>query len=133
MPLGLRETMQMIDESYRFYDTIDLIEFIPSGVEIDLDDLINIIEDYFDNKHPELLPQKFQGCFFCFINREEFATYLEKRYGFHVKVELIEKYYLCGRPFSKEEQKKYSESIDKLYKPTGLMNDALDCIVEKGD
>lgn len=76
-----------IKMSYNFYDTIDFKRFINKylkdgyGLLLKLSDLIQDIEFYYDETHPELLPEPFQGYFFNFIDEFDFGKYLENRYG----------------------------------------------------
>lgn len=78
-----------------FYNTIDFTKFINNdSYKIDIRDLMSSLEEYYDLRHPELLPPEFQGCFFNFINEDEFAEYLKKRYGYKITTETIERYWL---------------------------------------
>lgn len=78
-----------------FYDTIDFTKFINNdSYRINVRDLMNCLEEYYDLRHPELLPAEFQGYFFNFINEDEFAEYLKKRYGYKIATETIERYWL---------------------------------------
>ena len=84
-----------INISEDFYDTIDFTKFIDDGSHrIEVKDLMSCLEEYYDLSHPELLPVEFDGCFFNFINEDEFAEYLNKRYGYRIITETIEKYWL---------------------------------------
>lgn len=86
---------EMIKISESFYDTIDFTKFIDSNSNrIDIRDLMNCLDEYYDLSHPQLLPKEFQGCFFNFINEDEFAEYLNKRYGYKIITEVIEKHWL---------------------------------------
>lgn len=84
-----------INISEDFYNTIDFTKFINDGsYRIKIEVLMNLLEEYYDLRHPELLPVEFQGCFFNFINEDEFAEYLNKRYGYKIITETIERYWL---------------------------------------
>lgn len=86
---------EMIKISEDFYNTIDFTEFIHiSFRKINVRDLMNCLEEYYDISHPNLLPVEFEGCFFNFVNEDEFAEYLSKRYGYKIVTEVIEKYWL---------------------------------------
>lgn len=60
-----------------FFDTIDFKRFIKSGEKIELQDLEDSINEYYDN-HKELLPEVFQGYVFNFVSDYELEQYLEK-------------------------------------------------------
>ena len=84
---------EMMDRSKEFYNTIDFTRFF-SDYAMDIDDLQDCIEEYYEIQHPELIPEDFKGCFFNFMDRYEFATYLKQRYNMSMRDEVIEKYYL---------------------------------------
>lgn len=65
-----------------FYDTIDFKKFMSADYRISTRDLMNCIEEYYDASHPELLPEELNGSFFNYMNEQDFALYLEERYGF---------------------------------------------------
>lgn len=85
---------EMLKICYAFFDTIDFEQFTSNLDEISVEDLMDEIEDYYDIKHPELLPKEFDGYFFNFINAEEFAVYLKNRYDYRLRYEIIEHHYL---------------------------------------
>lgn len=78
--------------SIDFFDTIDFKRFIKPGERIELQDFENSIEEYYGN-HRELLPEVFQGYVFNFVNDYELGQYLEKRYGWKICEEVIERHY----------------------------------------
>ena len=83
--------------SYNFYDTIDFKKFFPKSEfvnEIDIDELMYIISDYYEHWESASIPKELQGYVFNCINAEEFAEYLKKRYNLHLRTETIEKFYL---------------------------------------
>lgn len=84
---------EMMDRSKEFYDTIDFTPFF-SNCAMDIDDLQNSIEDYYEIQHPELIPKDFEGYFFNYMDKYEFAIYLKHRYNMSMTNEVIEKYYL---------------------------------------
>ena len=90
------EEMMKISED--FYNTIDFTKFIHINFgKIDVKDLMNCLEEYYNISHPNLLPVEFKGFFFNFVNENEFAEYLSKRYDYKVETEVIEKYWLQRR------------------------------------
>lgn len=94
--MNYKEFKKMEEFSYDFYDTIDFEPFFLNGdnIEMDVSTLMNRIELYYDEQHPELLPKEMHGFFFNYIGDEEFVDYLKERYGFSVHTEVIEKHYL---------------------------------------
>ena len=83
--------------SYNFYDTIDFKKFFPKSEfvnEIDIDELMYVISDYYEHWESASIPKELQGYVFNCINAEEFAEYLKKRYNLHLRTEVIEKFYL---------------------------------------
>ena len=84
---------EMMDRSKEFYDTIDFTPFF-SKFAMDVESLQDDIGEYYEVEHPELIPEDFEGCFFNFMDRYEFALYLKKRYNMSMRDEVIEKYYL---------------------------------------
>ena len=86
--------LDMVKINNSFWDTIDFKQFMIDEEHINVRDLMNCIEDYFDEGHPDLLPPEFQGCFFNFMGEDEFAHYLGKRYGYDVRSETVEKWYV---------------------------------------
>lgn len=84
---------EMMDRSKEFYDTIDFTPFF-SDCAMDIDDLQNSIEDYYEIQHPELIPEDFEGYFFNYMDKYEFAVYLKQRYNMSMTDVIIEKYYL---------------------------------------
>ena len=85
----------MVKINNSFWDTIDFNKFIPDDRYIIIRDLMNSIEQYYDEEHPDLLPREFDGFFFNFMNEEDFAHYLKKRYGYKIKSETYEAWYIC--------------------------------------
>ena len=84
---------EMIKVSYEFFDTIDFRQYIKPGERIELQDLIDSVDDYYDN-HPDQLPEMFQGFVFNFVSDYELGQYLEKRYGWKAHEEVIETHYI---------------------------------------
>lgn len=84
---------EMIKVSYDFFDTIDFKKFVKIGERIELQDLINDIDEYYDN-HPDLLPEIFQGYVFNFVSDYELERYLEKRYEWKMHDVVIETHYI---------------------------------------
>lgn len=65
-----------------FYDTIDFKKFMSADYQISTRDLMDCIEEYYDELHPELLPEELNGSFFNYMDEQDFALYLKERYGF---------------------------------------------------
>ena len=80
--------------SKEFYDTIDFTKFMSDAKRINIRDLINCIEEYYDINHPDLIPEELNRCFFNFTSDEEFADYLCERYGWKTQVEYVENCYV---------------------------------------
>ena len=91
---------EMMQISKDFYDTIDFKKFMEEHkltcYSIDLDTLIEKLETYYDDENPSLLPKEFQGCFFNFMNKDEFAAYLKLRYDWQIDHEFVSKYYIIS-------------------------------------
>lgn len=89
---------EMMRISKEFYDTVDFMKFISECYgEISVRDLMNCVEEYYDYHNENLIPEEFQGCFFNFMNEDEFSEYLKDRYGFQVRHEVIERYYISKK------------------------------------
>lgn len=91
---------EMLDRAKEFYDTIDFEPFLKKCVvskhEIPVDDLCDELEKYYDEEHPELLPEDFRGYFFNYVNQEEFVDYIKDRYNLISNEVVTTHYYLYG-------------------------------------
>ena len=82
-------------KSKKFFDTIDFTKYIPEGEsQVSVRTLMDILETFYDENHPNLLPEWLEGCFFNFINEYEFAEYLKERYGYLITEEVEPHYYI---------------------------------------
>ena len=89
------EEIKRLEEiSKNFYDTIDFRQYIPERGEMPLRELMSQLEDYYDNHHPELLPEELEGYIFDVIDEEDFFQYLKERYGLMCRLEIVENYYI---------------------------------------
>lgn len=93
-----------------FYDTIDFKKFMSADYRISTRSLMDCIEEYYDESHPELLPEELNGSFFNYMDEQDFALYLKERYGFGLIENTVIEYVLLrtdayGKPISKEQQK----------------------------
>lgn len=90
----LEEMAKMDKLTKEFYDTIDFKEmFLPEENGVDIEEIIANIEEYYDERNPDLLPPEFEGCFFNFYNREDFSDYLKKRYNIKIVEETTYRIY----------------------------------------
>lgn len=89
---------EMLKRAKEFYDTIDFEPFFKKykdiGHEIPVDDLWTDLEKYYDEEHPELLPEDFRGYFFNYVNEEEFIDYIKDRYNLISNEVVTTHYYL---------------------------------------
>lgn len=83
--------MTKIDKlTKEFYDMIDFKEmFLPEENGVDIQEIIDDIEEYYDERNPDLLPPEFEGYFFNFWDKEEFLDYLKRRYNIKIVEETI--------------------------------------------
>ena len=85
---------EMMKRAKEFFDTIDFTPFLPKDETVLLRDVMDAIEIYYDEQHPELLPEDFKRCFFNFTSEDEFAEYLHDRYGIKNREEVVEHIYI---------------------------------------
>ena len=90
----LEECHKTVEEMYKFYDTIDFMPYFTDKYSMDVDDIWDALEKYYDQEHPELLPEMCHGRFFNYVDRVDLMDYLAKRYNLGKSTEYIEKYYL---------------------------------------
>ena len=108
MSMNYKETKMMVKKSEAFYDTINFESFLNKfclgnfnnrsvTTIIDVDELVDMVDDYFTTKHPELIPPEFHGEFFNYVTNYEFAEYLSKRYGFILREQEVIQTYLIRK------------------------------------
>jgi len=89
---------EMMKISKDFYDTIDFTQFLNDKSIVDsdrnLDRLIEILENYYESEHPELLPKQFEGFFLNFVSDYEFGQYIAERYNYKLIKAVITTHYL---------------------------------------
>ena len=94
---------EMMKISKEFYDTIDFEEFLKDksllSTDISVEKLVELLENYYNSNHPELLPEQFQGCFLNFMNTEEFGNYIAERYGYRIEERVEVTYHLYQRSY----------------------------------
>lgn len=88
----MKNFIKMIPETIKFLDTLDLTPFFPKDRCMDPDEIIDKIEQYYNEDHPELLPTKFEGRIFNYLTNYEIVEYLAKRYN--CRIQEVTKYYL---------------------------------------
>jgi len=85
---------EMMEICYKFFNTIDFEPFFPAGKTVEVGEMMEQIEEYYDDEHPELIPEEFQGYFFNFCDQYDFVQYLKKRYNAVENEEVISKYFI---------------------------------------
>lgn len=90
----LEEMARMDNLAKEFYDTIDFKEkFLPAEDGVDIEEIIADIEEYYDERNPDLLPPEFEGCFFNFWTTGDFFDYLKERYNIKIVEEVTYRLY----------------------------------------
>ena len=87
-----REFIARDKEARAYFDTIDFLKFMSDEKCISVRDLMDALEEYYNYK--DFLPAVFEGLLFNYTSEEEFANYLENRYGFRVRCEITTSFYI---------------------------------------